>query len=78
MNNDKSQKIRDTSKKCPECYEFMALDAKICPACKIKVRKMDSTGMARRATDWKAYLIAFFAILIFILYIWWAFFKEVK
>jgi len=64
------------SKKCPECYEYMPLHAKICPACKIKVGDMDNTGMARRTTDWKAYGSAAFAILLFAVYIWWAFFKE--
>jgi hypothetical protein len=65
------------SKKCPECYEYMPMHAKICPACKTRVREMDDSGMARRATDWKAYGLAFFAILIFAFYIWWAFFSEI-
>jgi hypothetical protein len=61
------------SKKCPECYDFMPLSAKICPSCKTRVGRIDNTGMARRAFDWKAYSAAFIAILIFIVYIWWAF-----
>lgn len=52
----------------------MPLSAKSCPACKTKVADMDETGMARRATDWKAYIVAFFAIAVFVAYIWWAFF----
>lgn len=64
------------SKKCPECYDFMPLTAKECPSCKTKVRDVDKTGMARRATDWKAYGAAVVAILVFIIYIWWAFLGE--
>lgn len=55
----------------------MPLAARVCPACKTKVGDRDETGMARRATDWKAYGAAFFAIVIFGIYIWWAFFREV-
>lgn len=66
--------IYGPSKKCPECYEFMPLGAKICPSCKTRVGDIDSTGMAKRAVDWKAYGIAFIAILIFAFYIRWAFF----
>jgi hypothetical protein len=64
------------SKKCPECYEYMPLHAKICPDCKTRVGDMDNTGMARRATDWKAYGSAAVAIMLFVTYIWWAFFKD--
>ncbi len=78
MQNKQSQMIYGPSKKCPECYEFMPLKARICPSCKTKVGDIDSTGMAKRATDWKAYSAAALAILIFALYIWWAFFREVE
>ena len=55
----------------------MPLHTKVCPACKTRVGEMDDSGMARRATNWKAYGLAIFAILIFAIYIWWAFFKEI-
>ncbi len=63
------------TKKCPECYEFMPATARECPGCKTKVGGIDKTGMAKRAVDWKAYGAAFVAILVFIIYTWWAFFR---
>lgn len=62
------------SKKCPECFVYMPLHAKVCPSCGIRVSGIDKHGKATRATDWKAYLTAGIAIVIFALYIWWAFF----
>jgi hypothetical protein len=59
------------SKKCHECYEYVPLDAEICPSCKVRLGKVGRHGMARKVTDWKAYLaflVAFAAFLIFCLY----------
>ncbi len=59
------------SKKCHECYEYVPLDAEICPLCKVRLGKVGPHGMAQKVTDWKAYLaflVAFAAFLIFCLY----------
>ena len=64
------------SKKCPECMEYMPLDAGVCPSCKLQVGKINKHGMASRKTDWKAYATAIIAWLFFFFYIWWAFIRE--
>ncbi len=64
------------SKRCPECMEYMPLNANACPACKLAVGKVTKHGMATRKTDWKAYLKAIIAWGIFFFFIWWAFIKE--
>jgi hypothetical protein len=64
------------SKKCPECFTYMPLRATVCPACKVKVGKVDEHGKANRAFDWKGYAAAILSALAFAVYIWWAFFRE--
>ena len=64
------------SKKCPECMEYMSLNAGVCPSCKTPVGKINKNGMASRKTDWKAYATAIAAWIVFIVYIWWAFIRE--
>ena len=64
------------TKKCPECLEYMPLNADICPSCKLPVGKINKHGMAARRTDWKAYATAIVAWLFFFFYIWWAFIRE--
>lgn len=59
------------TKKCHGCYTYVPLDAEICPSCKIRLGKVGPHGMAKKVTDWKAYLaflVAFAAFLIFCLY----------
>ena len=67
---------RYVSKKCPECMTYMPIDAQVCPSCKLHVGKVDRHGKASRKTDWKGYLTAAIAWIIFFLYLWWAFFRE--
>ena len=62
------------SKKCPECYTYIPINAKVCPSCKIRVGKVTRSGMAARATNWKANIICIIAWLVFALYIRYAFF----
>lgn len=64
------------SKKCPECMEYMPLQASVCPSCKLPVGKINKHGMASRKTDWKAYATAIAAWLFFFFYIWWAFIRK--
>lgn len=62
------------SKKCPECYEYMPLESKACPFCKVRVGKIGDHGMAERLTNWRAYIICI-ALWIFLgVYVKWAFF----
>jgi hypothetical protein len=72
---DKQTKIQTfTVKKCPDCYTNLTLDAVFCISCFKKVGKVDKLGMARRPVDWRAYTICGISWLVFILYVWWAFF----
>lgn len=64
------------SKKCPECMEYMPLNADTCPSCKLPVGKINKHGMATRKTDWKGYAVAIAAWLFFFLYVWWAFIRQ--
>lgn len=62
------------SKKCPECYEYVPLEAKVCPSCKARLGKVGEHGMAERLTNWKAYIICIALWLILAIYVKWAFF----
>ena len=69
-----SQEKVHISKKCPECYHYLPLEARRCDACGARVGKVDKYGSARRPTDWKAYLICILAWVSLGLYVRWAFF----
>jgi predicted amidophosphoribosyltransferase len=71
-----AKETKKTTKKCPECMEYMPLAARICPSCKLPVGKITKHGMAARKTDWKAYATAIVAWAFFFFYIWWAFLRE--
>ncbi|RJQ87112.1 MAG: hypothetical protein C4519_01135 [Desulfobacteraceae bacterium] len=62
------------SKKCPECYEYIALEARACPSCKVRVGKVDQHGMAQQLTNWRAYIICIALWLFLAFYVKWAFF----
>lgn len=62
------------SKKCPECYDYMPLEAKACPSCKVRVGKVGPHGMAERLTDWRAYTICIALWVFLAAYVKWAFF----
>jgi hypothetical protein len=74
--SDSGKPARHVSKKCPECMEYMPLNAQACPSCKLPVGKINEHGMAARRTNWKAYTVAIAAWLFFFFYIWWAFIRE--
>ena len=64
------------TKKCPYCYTYLALNAKVCDACRKKVGEVDKLGFAKKLFDWFGYLIAILSIAGFIVFIWWGFFQE--
>ena len=64
------------TKKCPECYVHLPLNAKECHACKAKIGDVDKLGFALKPPDWMGYLAAAVSAIIFILFMWWAFFLE--
>ena len=57
------------TKKCPFCFNVLALSETRCPACKHKVGEPDKDGVAKVPGRWKAYVSAAAAILIAILYL---------
>jgi hypothetical protein len=70
------QKIEYATKKCPDCYMHLPLNAKECQACKTKVGDVDKLGFAKKPADWKGYLAATISIGVFVVFMWWAFFRE--
>ena len=64
------------TKKCPHCYEYLSLNAKVCTACHTKVGVVDKLGFAEKTVDWLGYLIAAVSIVGFSIFMWWAFFRE--
>lgn len=72
--NFTEKELAQASKKCPECYTYVPLDAKICPSCKAAIGQIKDHGMAEKPTNWKAYIICAIAWLVFLLYVKWAFF----
>jgi len=65
---------KHASKKCPECYTYIPIDAQMCPSCKTRVGKVTRSGMAARRTNWKANIICIIAFIVFAAFIKYAFF----
>ncbi len=62
-----------TTKKCPECFTYVPVKAKVCTACHAKIGDVDERGIAKKPVDIKAYIICIIACLALGFYIWWAF-----
>jgi ribosomal protein L40E len=65
-----------TTKKCPNCYAYLPLSARICTSCHARVGDVDKLGFAQKPIDWRAYLLAAVTMAAFAFFIWWAFFRE--
>ncbi len=75
-NKSKPGQVNYVTKKCPECYAYVKMEAEVCPYCKTKIGKVGPHGMAVRKVDWKSYLSFGVALVALVVYIWWAFFRE--
>lgn len=64
------------SKKCPECLTHIPVEAVVCPSCKQRVGKRTDSGIAKKAINWKSYIMLIISWAAFIFYMWWAFFRE--
>lgn len=64
-----------TVKKCPYCYNHLAVNVTRCDMCGKRVGPVESTGWAQKTVDWKAYLKATVAVTLFLLFFWWAFMR---
>jgi hypothetical protein len=64
------------SKRCPECFVNLPIDAKECFSCHTRVGKPDKYGKAKKKPDWIAYIVCIVSWAVFILYIQWAFLSK--
>jgi hypothetical protein len=64
------------TKKCPECYTYLALDADKCHACGKRVGAIDKLGFASKVTNVNSYLIALFFAAVFAAVMWIGFFAD--
>jgi len=52
------------------------LDADRCHDCGTRLDEVDWMGFAKRPIDWRGYLIAGVFVLIYCIFMWWAFFRD--
>jgi hypothetical protein len=64
------------TKKCPECFTYLPLNAKVCHACGKAVGRVTKLGLAETPTNVKGYVVACLAVLAFVIFVWWGFFTE--
>lgn len=64
------------TKKCPECFAYLPLPAKVCTSCGKAVGPVNKLGHAEKPVNVKAYLVAAAAILVFVAFMWWGFFAD--
>jgi hypothetical protein len=64
------------TKKCPECYTYLPLDADKCSACGKRIGPIDKLGFAQKVTNFRSYLIAAFFAAVFAAVLWVGFFTE--
>lgn len=76
MGTKNKRKNAFNSKRCPECATELPLDFTRCTNCGKRVGKVDRTGRAIKPIDWFSYVKAILSLLVFALFIWWAFLKE--
>ena len=72
----KKDRARHLIKKCPNCFEYLSLNAKVCPACQTKIGEVNKLGFAQKPFDWLGYLLAAVTVVGFVFYMWWAFFRD--
>jgi hypothetical protein len=71
--SDSKNSIKYMTKKCPHCYVYLALSASECYICKAKVGDVDRIGFAEKPVNWRAYVVAGIAFLVFVVFMWWGF-----
>jgi predicted amidophosphoribosyltransferase len=74
FSNEKFDHESFSTKKCPYCQTHLPVDAEQCSACGKNVGEVEKHGTARKPTDWISYVVCIVAWIVFIVYIWWAFF----
>jgi hypothetical protein len=64
------------TKKCPECYTYLTLDAVKCHACGKRVGPIDKLGFAGKLVNLRSYLVAIVFALVLVAVFWLGFFTE--
>jgi ribosomal protein L40E len=64
------------TKKCPECFAYLPLQATTCTSCGKAVGPVNKLGHAAKPVNVRAYLIAAAAIAAFAAFVWWGFFTD--
>lgn len=64
------------TKKCPECFAYLRLDAKVCHSCGKSVGTVTPVGLAEKTVDVKGYVVALVAAVVFAVFVWWGFFTD--
>lgn len=64
------------TKKCPECFTYLPLDAGRCHACGSRVGPVDKLGHARKVANVRAYIVAVFFAAVVAGVLWLGFFTE--
>ncbi|MBF0103038.1 MAG: hypothetical protein HQK77_19240 [Desulfobacterales bacterium] len=59
------------SKRCPYCFVYLSLDAKVCYSCNHKVRNPNKYGIAKKPFDWYGFIAAIVTWAAFGYYLWW-------
>lgn len=59
------------TKKCPECFTYLPLNAKACHSCGLAVGSVNKLGLAERPPNIKGYIVAALAVLAFVFFVWW-------
>ena len=65
--------IQYTTKRCPECFADLPLDATVCDKCKKKVGNVNNIGFAEIRPVWFSYITFFLSLMLFGLFAWWGF-----
>jgi hypothetical protein len=73
-NKPTAEDLHYISKKCHSCYEYVPLEADVCPSCKARLGKVGAHGMAEKVTDWHAYFKFAVALIVFLIFLRYAFF----
>ena len=64
------------TKKCPECYSYLLMQANECDVCETQVRIADNGGLAKKPINWMSYFHCFLAWLSLTLFVWLCFFTK--
>ncbi len=76
MGTQKNLANQFSMKKCRDCSTDNTLAADVCVSCKKKLGDVDVQGYAIRPFDYKAYAVGIASVIVFVVYMWWAFFRE--